>query len=272
MTRTAIDNLIYIDDYIDTVEALQIDLQKNFTLLKEMDGYAQDSNAITAKAAIDLIDNIDEIDANERFIQLKALVSLLEETAQRSSEKAALAKLTSDAVDRHCNRLDADLVKFEETQPIGTLRIASLPGLTPSSRSLREYSKLSSKEKISKKISEKSQSAKKRRVVKDDLNIPRVLKEQARSRTSQDKGKPIKALPSRKNNGKPKSSDSEPIDPNEQLYCYCQQVSFGEMVACDNKECDVEWFHIACVDLKTVPKGKWYCDNCSKYKGKQRRA
>lgn len=108
------------------------------------------------------------------------MVTLLEETAQRSSEKAALAKLTSDAVkilfffyiytcaiinhflkvDRHCNRLDADLVKFEEIHPIGTLRIASLPGLTPSSRSLREYSKLSSKEKISKKINEKSQSAK----------------------------------------------------------------------------------------------------------------
>ena len=61
---------------------------------------------------------------------------------------------------RHCNRLDADLVKFEEIHPIGALRIASLPGLTPSSRSLREYSKLSSKEKISKKINEKSQSAK----------------------------------------------------------------------------------------------------------------
>lgn len=25
-----------------------------------------------------------------------------------------------------------------------------------------------------------------------------------------------------------------PIDPNEPLYCYCQQVSYGEMVACDN--------------------------------------
>ncbi|CEP18184.1 hypothetical protein [Parasitella parasitica] len=172
----------------------------------------------------------------ERFIQLKALVLLLEETAQRSSEKAALAKLTLDAVDRHCNRLDADLVKYEETHPIGTLRIASLPGLTPSSQSLREYSKLSSKEKISKKIIEKSQSAKKRRVAKDELGLPRVLKEQARSRNSQDKGKPIKTLPPRKNNGKLKSSDSEPIDPNEQLYCYCQQVSFGEMVACDNKE------------------------------------
>lgn len=27
-----------------------------------------------------------------------------------------------------------------------------------------------------------------------------------------------------------------PIDPNEPLYCYCQQVSYGEMVACDNDD------------------------------------
>lgn len=65
-------------------------------------------------------------------------------------------------MDRHCNRLDANLVKFEENHPIGKLRIASLPGLSPSSKSLREYSKLSSREKITKKINDRkeSQSAK----------------------------------------------------------------------------------------------------------------
>lgn len=30
-----------------------------------------------------------------------------------------------------------------------------------------------------------------------------------------------------------------PIDPNEPLYCYCQQVSFGEMVACDNTDVSI---------------------------------
>lgn len=25
-----------------------------------------------------------------------------------------------------------------------------------------------------------------------------------------------------------------PVDPNEPTYCFCQQVSYGEMVACDN--------------------------------------
>lgn len=27
-----------------------------------------------------------------------------------------------------------------------------------------------------------------------------------------------------------------PIDPNEPVYCVCKQVSFGEMVACDNPQ------------------------------------
>lgn len=26
------------------------------------------------------------------------------------------------------------------------------------------------------------------------------------------------------------------VDPNEPVYCYCQGVSYGEMVACDNTE------------------------------------
>ncbi|KAI8367983.1 hypothetical protein EDC96DRAFT_505961 [Choanephora cucurbitarum] len=270
MSKSLIDSLIYIDDYIDIVEALQIDLQKNFTLLKEMDGYAQDSTCSTAKAAIDLIDNIDNLSANDRFTQLKQLVQLLEETVQRSSEKAALAKVTLDAVDRHCNRLDADLVKFEENHPIGSIRIASLPGLIPSSRSLREYSRMSLGEKITKKMSDK-QSIKKRRIGKEDFN--RALKETPRSRNTQtEKNTKPKALPSRKNNSKLKTSDMDmSIDPNEPVYCYCQGVSYGEMVACDNADCDIEWFHIACVDLKAAPKGKWFCDNCSKYKGKNRR-
>ncbi|KAJ7552660.1 hypothetical protein O6H91_06G063600 [Diphasiastrum complanatum] len=54
-----------------------------------------------------------------------------------------------------------------------------------------------------------------------------------------------------------------PVDPNEPTYCYCKQVSFGEMVACDNAECKIEWFHYDCVGIKEQPKGKWYCPDCS---------
>ncbi|GAA6013434.1 hypothetical protein JCM10207_008843 [Rhodosporidiobolus poonsookiae] len=46
------------------------------------------------------------------------------------------------------------------------------------------------------------------------------------------------------------------------LYCFCQRVSFGEMIGCDNDECEHEWFHLPCVGLKSIPEGRWFCDEC----------
>ncbi|GFZ10696.1 RING/FYVE/PHD zinc finger superfamily protein [Actinidia rufa] len=63
--------------------------------------------------------------------------------------------------------------------------------------------------------------------------------------------------------GNPISMDLDlPVDPNEPTYCFCNQVSYGEMVACDNPDCKIEWFHYGCVGLKEQPKGKWYCSEC----------
>lgn len=55
-----------------------------------------------------------------------------------------------------------------------------------------------------------------------------------------------------------------PVDPNEPVYCTCHQVSFGEMVCCDNTDCKVEWFHFQCVGMVSGPPAnvKWYCENC----------
>ncbi|CAH1639125.1 unnamed protein product [Spodoptera littoralis] len=51
-------------------------------------------------------------------------------------------------------------------------------------------------------------------------------------------------------------------DPNEPRYCICNQVSYGDMVACDNQDCPYEWFHYPCVGITAPPKGKWYCPQC----------
>lgn len=86
-------------------------------------------------------------------------------------------------------------------------------------------------------------------------------------------------------------------DPNEPRYCICNQVSYGDMVACDNEavsqtfiqpstnqfdhrhpllyiilhpylyisylQCPFEWFHYPCVGITQSPKGKWYCPKCT---------
>ncbi|GJQ10234.1 hypothetical protein GpartN1_g2025.t1 [Galdieria partita] len=53
-----------------------------------------------------------------------------------------------------------------------------------------------------------------------------------------------------------------PVDPNEPRYCYCNQVSYGEMIACDNTNCPYEWFHFQCVGLTSAPEGVWRCPDC----------
>lgn len=54
-------------------------------------------------------------------------------------------------------------------------------------------------------------------------------------------------------------------DGDEPRYCYCNEVSYGNMIACDNDDCPREWFHLACVHLEKAPTGrtKWFCsDEC----------
>jgi PHD-finger len=61
------------------------------------------------------------------------------------------------------------------------------------------------------------------------------------------------------------SSGAE-AEQEETLYCLCNRPSFGEMIACDNNACKIEWFHLPCVGLSASnrPRGKWYCPECSK--------
>ncbi|CAI6004158.1 unnamed protein product [Closterium sp. NIES-65] len=53
----------------------------------------------------------------------------------------------------------------------------------------------------------------------------------------------------------------------EPTYCICGQVSFGDMIACDNANCEGgEWFHYECVGLSiAMPRihDKWFCPHCT---------
>ncbi|KAL9008366.1 MAG: hypothetical protein Q9173_006503, partial [Seirophora scorigena] len=83
----------------------------------------------------------------------------------------------------------------------------------------------------------------------------------------------------------------EEIDPNEERYCICGDVSYGEMVQCENRqvsgpcvlsfgksgsvltnqECDNgEWFHFECMGMQESPgrRAKWWCPACRKKLGK----
>lgn len=52
-----------------------------------------------------------------------------------------------------------------------------------------------------------------------------------------------------------RATEEEP----EERYCFCNNVSYGAMIACDNENCPLEWFHYGCVGINKPPNGKWYC-------------
>jgi hypothetical protein len=63
----------------------------------------------------------------------------------------------------------------------------------------------------------------------------------------------------------PEVSDGGEDGEDEPRYCYCNEVSYGNMIACDNEDCPREWFHLACVNLEKAPNSrtKWFCcDEC----------
>ena len=50
-------------------------------------------------------------------------------------------------------------------------------------------------------------------------------------------------------------------------YCYCGGPEAGTMIGCDNTDCSIEWFHVECLQLCSIPKdkSKWYCPDCRKF-------
>lgn len=49
------------------------------------------------------------------------------------------------------------------------------------------------------------------------------------------------------------AEEEEEYDVDEPRYCYCDGVSYGEMVGCDMESCSREWFHLKCVGLQKAP-------------------
>ncbi|KAI8075963.1 uncharacterized protein BX664DRAFT_344597 [Halteromyces radiatus] len=87
------DKLAYLGDYKDTIDVLPMELQRNFTLIRQLDDSAQD---LMGKVAHEFYSTL---------------------------SKSSHPKSTYDAVDRHCSRLDNDLQKFEDEQWIGPSRM-----------------------------------------------------------------------------------------------------------------------------------------------------
>ncbi|XP_054707843.1 inhibitor of growth protein 4-like [Uloborus diversus] len=237
----------YLEHYLDSLETLPKELQRNFNLMRDLDMRAQDDLRTIDTLSADFLKNIRELPSDAKAEQMAKIKKLFKKAQDYGDDKVQLAMQTYEMVDKHIRRLDADLARFEADLKEKTLN-PNPPDADPSQK------------KKGRKTAEKEKK-KGRKAASDDDEIPKSVRKKMKAQAVVQPE--IVPLPATLEFGQPSDVLDMPVDPNEPTYCFCHQVSYGEMIGCDDPDCPIEWFHFACVGLTSKPKGKWFCSNCS---------
>lgn len=232
-----------------------MELQRNFNLMRDLDSRSQDLLKEIDSRAEDYLNNVATMSGELRKEQLDKIQSLFNKSKEYGDDKVQLAMQTYEMVDKHIRRLDSDLARFE-----AELKERSSEGSRDGPKDSKDKGgkKKKKENSSSKDASEDLQLSKKKKRKScvlsgvDDVGVSNVL------------NPPIALALNHANDVL-----DMPVDPNEPTYCLCHQVSYGEMIGCDNPDCPIEWFHFVCVGLATKPKGKWYCPRCTADKKKK---
>jgi len=208
-------SVLYLEQFIESLEPLPGELQKNFYEMRQMDEKLEVQKAMAESMADEYNRNANDMSEADLKSNFRKVEAAWQSANKMQEEKVQLATQTYEMVDRHIRRLDSDLSRFES-------ELAERGGLETSSPH-----------------SDKK-NARNRRGAEGD-------EEKGGAGGFQIAAQDVLDMP---------------VDPNEPTYCSCHQVSYGEMIGCDNPDCPIEWFHFGCVGLTSKPKGKWYCVRC----------
>ncbi|XP_078253210.1 inhibitor of growth protein 2 [Rhinoraja longicauda] len=232
----------YVEQYLDSVEALPLDLQRSVSRLREIDTRYRE----VLKELDDAYDKYkQELDGAQRKRLLQHLQMALITSQELGDEKIQIVSQMSEQVENCARQMESHSDCFEEpSEPDKPVEKAKVPEAPPVERPSRRPRR--------QKISENRELC---HPAANEVEEGDELPKEKKSKSA--KKKRTKARPEREI-----SPIDFPIDPNEPTYCLCNQVSYGEMIGCDNEECPIEWFHFSCVGLTYKPKGKWYCPKC----------
>ncbi|PIK37211.1 putative inhibitor of growth protein 4, partial [Apostichopus japonicus] len=196
----------------------------------------------------DYLKNVKNLNPEQRASRLTKINAAFAKSREYGDDKVQLAMQTYEMVDKHIRRLDAELQRFEEELKERDLeqQQASAGGFDDGTRD-------------KKKKAGREKKLKNARGRPPDDETPRQKKKMKGAAAASVDPPPMPITPilsvASVING-PSDVLDMPVDPNEPTYCLCHQVSYGEMIGCDNPDCPIEWFHFACVGLATKPKGK----------------
>ncbi|XP_054114099.2 inhibitor of growth protein 5 isoform X2 [Callithrix jacchus] len=218
------------------------------------------------KAEIDIlaaeyISTVKTLSPDQRVERLQKIQNAYSKCKEYSDDKVQLAMQTYEMVDKHIRRLDADLARFEADlkDKMEGSDFEGSGGRGLKSKSVHFFSIT-----VNCGVVEFCHCGESLTYDRDEGRGQKEKRaSRGRGRRTSEEDTPKK----KKHKGGSEFTDAilsvhpsdvldMPVDPNEPTYCLCHQVSYGEMIGCDNPDCPIEWFHFACVDLTTKPKGK----------------
>ncbi|KAK5581092.1 hypothetical protein RB653_001120 [Dictyostelium firmibasis] len=284
----------YLENYLDSISTLPSELNRNFALIRELDYRTYDlvekidklkSNLLvttngTRRAVHELTD-----EKASRHIKQE-----MKQVIEYSDEKVELSNQTYELIDKHIRKLDTDLKKFEtELESAEEEKKKKKSKQSHNNNTIESTTSSSSSSSLTSSTNNTSQlnsssggsgghnhhsTGNKKGKARDSLtsssssgNISGMSSSSSSLSSRKQKSMAVDITSITGNNGdadvrvfnaNPNDLDLA-IDPNEPTYCFCNRVSFGEMVGCENPDCKIEWFHFECVGLTSTPKGKWYC-------------
>ncbi|KAG8517005.1 Inhibitor of growth protein 1 [Galemys pyrenaicus] len=240
----------YVEDYLDSVESLPFDLQRNVSLMREIDAKYQD-------VLRELDEHYEKLKREPDGALKRRLLHCIQRALIRSQElgdeKIQIVSQMVELVENRARQVDSHVELFEAHPEVGD----------PAGNSGRAGQEKSRSEAAAPAEKPNSKRSRRQRNHEHRDNASGHHEHEEPGAPKEKKAKAAKKKKRSRAKAEREASPADlPIDPNEPTYCLCSQVSYGEMIGCDNDECPIEWFHFSCVGLSHKPKGKWYCPKC----------
>lgn len=246
----------FLENYHDILNNFPLDAQREVSRYREIDcRYSNSMNKL-----FNYIEKTENLETNDERFQ-----KIMNEVSDLSIRKHEIVECLSDMVGTKVHTLKMSAEKVAKLPLIDSNKEKSK--LMPDNNNIDSDS-------IDVQNTNSSNKRPKRNVTElsTTLNKSLVMNAHSDGKSSTNQNK-VKNTSNKKSNVKPAKirklvSGSESCDGDvrgddlEPTYCICEQKSYGDMIACDNYLCPLEWCHFECVSVSGKPKGKWYCPFC----------
>lgn len=261
-------SLSFIDEFLDLTSNMPPKIDRLLKLINEVDEKSVNMSKKMAESRKNYISKIKALKGNNDE-QLKSELEKLRHTiSQNYTDSMSLSETKLGALkeiryilfnEDYKKQLD-ELIKKGEEECKNQIQFDNLSNTIHSA-----FDK-----KYADNYSNSSGTAPKRKITERSLKYTNKDKSILGKKKNRSKEKKLKKM------GQISNFNSEALDAYEmqptisefkpeedtKLYCTCGGQSSGNMIACDNPKCPIEWFHMVCVGFKEEDQlndSKWYC-------------